>query len=79
MKDMRATTLGPPADRVGLLFGEKLAQSMSPFLHSIIYRELGLNWIQMRYESADIAEFLSRMRKQQVYGSLSVLPWLWHY
>jgi quinate dehydrogenase len=57
-------------DRHGYLFGKKLAASMSPLLHSTVYRELGLPWGQIRLDSADIDSFLRLIRHPKFYGKL---------
>jgi quinate dehydrogenase len=62
-------------DRHGYLFGEKLAASMSPLLHAVVYRELGLCWEQIRLDSADMDHFLGLMRHPKFYGrSVPSLP-----
>jgi quinate dehydrogenase len=52
----------------GYLFGQKLTNSWSPFLHSVIYEDLGLNWGQVRLDSADIPSFLKLVEHPQFYG-----------
>lgn len=52
----------------GYLFGQKLTNSWSPFLHSVIYEDLGLNWGQVRLDSADIPSFLKLTQHPQFYG-----------
>ena len=60
-------------DRHGYLFGQKLKQSLSPMLHSVVYQELGLNWGQIRLDSADMPLFLELMQHPKFYGT-SVRP-----
>ncbi len=55
-------------DKHGYLFGQKLAASMSPGLHQVIYRELGLNWDQIRLDSLDMNLFLRLIRHPDFYG-----------
>lgn len=55
-------------DRHGFLFGQKLAASMSPLLHSVVYRELGLRWEQIRLDSTDMGHFLKLMKHPKFYG-----------
>lgn len=57
----------------GYLFGQKLTNSWSPFLHSVIYEDLGLNWGQVRLDSADIPSFLKLVEHPQFYGECSYL------
>lgn len=59
----------PALDRHGYLFGLKLANSWSPFLHDAIYQELGLQWGQVRLESADVELFLKLVQHPNFYGS----------
>lgn len=62
----------------GYLFGKKLTNSWSPFLHSVIYEDLGLNWGQVRLDSDDIPLFLKLAQHPQFYGKhlKSQLPML---
>lgn len=55
--------------KYGFLFGKKLAASMSPFFHNVIYEHLHLNWEQIRLESADIEVFLKLIDDPGFYGS----------
>jgi quinate dehydrogenase len=55
-------------DRHGYLFGQKLTHSLSPLLHKTIYGELGLNWEQVRLDSADMPLFLNLIRHPNFYG-----------
>ncbi|KAL8392642.1 hypothetical protein RB595_002730 [Gaeumannomyces hyphopodioides] len=61
-------------ERHGYLFGKKLAQSFSPFLHDVIYRELGLNWGQVRLDSTDMDLFLRLVRAPSFYGASVTMP-----
>jgi quinate dehydrogenase len=55
-------------DRHGYLFGKKLAASMSPMLHDVVYRSLGLRWEQVRLDSTDMDLFLKLIRDPKFYG-----------
>jgi hypothetical protein len=55
-------------DRCGYLFGRKIANSLSPYLHGVIYKELGLKWAQIRVDSDDLQMFLKLIRQPQFYG-----------
>lgn len=55
-------------DRHGYLFGQKLAASMSPLLHDVVYSELGLRWEQVRLDSTDMGLFLKLIRHPKFYG-----------
>jgi quinate dehydrogenase len=55
-------------ERHGYLFGKKLTHSWSPFLHGVIYEDLGLNWGQVRLDSEDIPLFLKLTQHPQCYG-----------
>jgi shikimate 5-dehydrogenase len=57
-------------DRHGYLFGQHLANSMSPELHGVIYNELGLRWEQQRLDSDDIPRFLTLTQDPKFYGKL---------
>ncbi|KLU88495.1 quinate dehydrogenase [Magnaporthiopsis poae ATCC 64411] len=61
-------------ERHGYLFGKKLTQSFSPFLHDVIYRELGLNWGQIRLDSTDMDLFLRLVRAPSFYGASVTMP-----
>lgn len=54
--------------RHGYLFGKKLTASLSPFLHNVVYQDLGLNWGQVRLDSADIPAFLKLAQHPDFYG-----------
>lgn len=58
-------------DRHGYLFGQKLTASMSPLLHEIVYRELGLEWEQIRLDSTDMSLFLQLIQHPKFYGEPS--------
>jgi quinate dehydrogenase len=55
-------------DRHGYLFGQKLAASMSPLMHDVVYQQLGLRWEQMRLDSTDMDLFLRLIRHPKCYG-----------
>jgi len=55
-------------DRHGYLFGKKIANSLSPYLHSVIYKDLGLNWAQVRLDSDDVDAFLQLIQHPRFYG-----------
>jgi quinate dehydrogenase len=59
--------------RHGYLFGKKLTASLSPFLHNVIYQDLGLKWGQVRLDSADIPGFLELARHPDFYGTFHSL------
>ncbi|KAK2071418.1 hypothetical protein P8C59_005846 [Phyllachora maydis] len=61
-------------DRFGLLFGEKLAASMSPLLHNVVYRSLHLQWEQLRLDSNNMDLFLRLMRHPKFYGASVTMP-----
>ncbi|KAK7414866.1 Quinate dehydrogenase [Neonectria magnoliae] len=61
-------------DRHGYLFGKKLTNSLSPFFHNIIYRDLGLRWGQVRLDSADIPGFMELARHRDFYGASVTMP-----
>ncbi|KAL2146459.1 hypothetical protein VTI28DRAFT_3928 [Corynascus sepedonium] len=61
-------------DKHGFLFGKKLAASMSPLLHDVVYQELGLNWEQIRLDSTDMDLFLRLIRHPQFYGASVTMP-----
>lgn len=56
-------------ERHGYLFGLKLANSWSPFLHDVVYKHLGLSWGQFRLDSADMSLFLRLVRHPDFYGT----------
>ena len=55
-------------DRHGFLFGKKITNSLSPYLHGVVYRELNLNWAQVRLDSDDMNSFLKLIRHPRFYG-----------
>ncbi|KAH7134086.1 hypothetical protein EDB81DRAFT_725973 [Dactylonectria macrodidyma] len=61
-------------DRHGYLFGKKLTHSLSPFLHNIIYQELGLRWGQVRLDSDNIPAFMELARHRDFYGAAVTMP-----
>ncbi|QUC22936.1 uncharacterized protein UV8b_07177 [Ustilaginoidea virens] len=69
---------GGPAEaqtaRHGYLFGQKITHSLSPFLHQLVYEELGLQWAQLRLDSADMAHFLELVQHPSFYGASVTMP-----
>ncbi|KAF4127030.1 quinate dehydrogenase [Geosmithia morbida] len=61
-------------ERYGYLFGIKLTNSWSPFFHSVIYKELGLRWGQVRLEGSDINMFLKLIDHPDCFGSSVTMP-----
>ncbi|WYZ43770.1 hypothetical protein EsH8_VII_000206 [Colletotrichum jinshuiense] len=61
-------------DRHGYLFGQKITHSLSPLLHTTIYEGIGLNWEQMRLDSADLPLFLELIKHPKFYGSSVTMP-----
>lgn len=57
-----------PLDRHGYLFGTHIQHSWSPYLHQIIYEDLGLNWAQLRLDSSDLGQFLGLTQNPSFYG-----------
>lgn len=55
-------------DRHGFLFGKKITNSLSPYLHGVVYRELNMNWAQVRLDSDDMDSFLKLIRHSRFYG-----------
>ncbi|CAK7200579.1 Quinate dehydrogenase [Sporothrix eucalyptigena] len=61
-------------DKHGYLFGKKLTASLSPFLHDVVYSNIGVNWGQVRFDSADIATFLQLVQDPNFYGASVTMP-----
>ncbi|KAK2592395.1 Quinate dehydrogenase [Conoideocrella luteorostrata] len=61
-------------DRHGYLFGQKITHSLSPYLHQLVYDHLGLNWSQLRLDSADMAQFLQLVQDPSFYGAAITMP-----
>lgn len=61
-------------EKHGYLFGKKLTASLSPFLHGVVYDNLAMNWGQVRYDSADIQEFLQLVQDPSFYGASVTMP-----
>lgn len=57
-----------PERRHGYLFGQKITHSLSPLLHQVVYDDLGLNWVQSRFDSADLSQFLQLAQDASFYG-----------
>ncbi|KAL3954266.1 hypothetical protein ACCO45_012222 [Purpureocillium lilacinum] len=55
-------------DKHGYLFGQKITHSLSPFLHQVIYENLGLRWGQVRLDSCDMQLFLRLVRHPDFYA-----------
>ncbi|KAJ4163686.1 hypothetical protein LMH87_005397 [Akanthomyces muscarius] len=68
--DVEAT----PLDRHGYLFGTHIQHSWSPYLHQIIYEDLGLNWAQLRLDSSDLSQFLGLTQNPSFYGASVTMP-----
>lgn len=72
---LSGNTLGPDEvsklERHGYLFGQKITHSLSPFLHDVIYQNLGLKWGQVRLDSADMNNFLELIKHPNFYGEYS--------
>ncbi|TQV96938.1 hypothetical protein V2A60_000424 [Cordyceps javanica] len=63
-----------PLNRHGYLFGQHIQHSWSPYLHQIIYEDLGLKWAQLRLDSADIGQFLELAQHPRFYGAAITMP-----
>lgn len=61
-------------EKHGYLFGKKLTASMSPYLHDVVYSNLGLKWGQVRFDSADIPTFLQLTQAPSFYGASVTMP-----
>ncbi|GJN66109.1 quinate dehydrogenase [Purpureocillium lilacinum] len=61
-------------DKHGYLFGQKITHSLSPFLHQVIYENLGLRWGQVRLDSCDMQLFLRLVRHPDFYGASVTMP-----
>lgn len=61
-------------DGHGYLFGQKLKHSLSPYLHGLVFSGLGLNWAQIRLESADVGLLLQLAKDPKFYGRFSMFP-----
>ena len=61
-------------EKHGYLFGKKLTASLSPLLHGVVYDKLGMNWGQVRYDSADIQAFLRLVQNASFYGASVTMP-----
>ncbi|PSR97203.1 hypothetical protein BD289DRAFT_362699 [Coniella lustricola] len=75
---LEAQTKSLPAvdhlDRHAYLFGQKLAASLSPVLHDVVYKNLGLNWAQLRLDSPDMDLFLQLRQHPKFYGASVTMP-----
>lgn len=72
--DARAPAGIRELERHGYLFGLKLANSWSPYLHDVIYKHLGLSWGQVRLDSADMDLFLQLVQHPDFYGASVTMP-----
>lgn len=71
----QATTSQPQAQpKIGYLFGQKLAKSLSPLFHGTVYKHFGLPWEQQRLDSANISEFLALTQQPDFYGAFLLPP-----
>jgi quinate dehydrogenase len=64
----------PPVDqyeRHGFLFGYPIAHSLSPCLHNKVFEQLNVNWGFELLESKDMNLFLTRLRDERLYGTLT--------
>ncbi|RYP66878.1 hypothetical protein DL769_005910 [Monosporascus sp. CRB-8-3] len=61
-------------DRHSYLFGKKVTHSLSPFLHSVVYDDLKLNWAQLRLDSDDMDLLLQLLRHPRCYGASVTMP-----
>lgn len=55
-------------DRHSYLFGQKISNSLSPYLHHVVYTHLGLSWGQVRLDSSDMDLFLKLIQHPDFYG-----------
>ncbi|KAG6001519.1 hypothetical protein E4U43_001305 [Claviceps pusilla] len=61
--------------RHSFLFGQHITHSLSPFLHQLIYEELGLPWRQIRLDSSDVEGFVRRVRDDPAcFGASVTMP-----
>ena len=67
--DSLVSTQVSQLQRHGYLFGQKITNSLSPFLHNVIYQDLGLRWGQVRLDSADMSTFLELIQHPDFYGT----------
>ncbi|KAG6011106.1 hypothetical protein E4U54_008291 [Claviceps lovelessii] len=61
--------------RHSFLFGQHISHSLSPFLHQLIYEELGLAWRQIRLDSSDVEGFVRLVRDDPAcFGASVTMP-----
>jgi quinate dehydrogenase len=53
---------------IGVLFGDPIKHSFSPFLHQTVLDALGQGWDFSLFESKDIEAFLEILRDPRCYG-----------
>lgn len=73
MAQTSQTALDALQPKVGYLFGQKLAKSLSPLFHGTVYKHFGLPWEQQRLDSANIAEFLELTQQPDFYGTFTTM------
>lgn len=61
-------------ERHGFLFGYPIKHSLSPLLHSTVFKALGLPWSFSLLESTDMALFLHLLKDKRLYGSAVTMP-----
>jgi len=75
MQTPTQTGAGSIKARHSFLFGRHIAHSLSPFLHQVIYDELGLAWRQERLDSDDMARFVGLVRDDAAcFGASVTMP-----
>jgi len=70
---MTVTPESSHLDKVGYLFGDPIAHSLSPLFHQTVFDSLGLNWSQQLLESLDIPHFLTLIQKPQCFGQTTLI------
>ncbi|KAH7133716.1 hypothetical protein EDB81DRAFT_903878 [Dactylonectria macrodidyma] len=61
-------------DRHGYVFGKKITHSLAPYLHNIVFQELGLRWGQVRLDSDDLPNFMELARSPSFFGAAVTMP-----
>lgn len=46
---------------------------MSPLLHDVVYKNVGLNWAQLRLDSTDMELFLKLRQDPKFYGKAPII------
>ncbi|CAI4212025.1 unnamed protein product [Parascedosporium putredinis] len=67
-------TTQSPASTVTATFWQEDHKVSIPYLHSVIYQDLGLQWAQTRLDSDDIPAFLELIKDPQFYGASVTMP-----